>query len=98
MGKKYEYDEDVRTGRISSRNLEKREIVPIDIKTIFTLNTSNLQSREIQNRQRRIEDSERKARREEERRIMAENGVVDNLATHGQKKKKKEDPPKVALT
>ncbi len=45
VGKIYEYDEEVRTGRTSSRNFEKREIIPIDIKTIFTLNINNLQSR-----------------------------------------------------
>lgn len=57
VGKIYEYDEEVRTGRTSSRNFEKREIIPIDIKTIFTLNINNLQSREMQNRQRRVEDA-----------------------------------------
>lgn len=45
VGKIYEYDEEVRAGRTSSRNFEKREIIPIDIKTIFTLNINNLQSR-----------------------------------------------------
>ncbi len=57
VGKIYEYDEEVRAGRTSSRNFEKREIIPIDIKTIFTLNINNLQSREMENRQRRVEDA-----------------------------------------
>ena len=53
VGKRYNYSEDVRLGRVNLKTLQKREIFNIDIKTVFTISSSNLQSRELINIQRR---------------------------------------------
>jgi hypothetical protein len=95
VGKRFEYNEDIRLGRMSVKTFEKREICAIDIKTVFSLNSATLQSKELANQQRRWEETAARKRREEELRVMAENGNVDNII-HAHPKKKK--APVIVLT
>lgn len=55
VGKRFEFTEDISMGRVNVKNFQKRDIHPIDIKTVFAINTSNLQVKEVANYQRRME-------------------------------------------
>jgi hypothetical protein len=79
VGRRYDYSEDVRMGRVNLKNLEKREIHAIEFKTIFSLNANNLQAKELDNHQRRLAEASAKLRREEEKRAMAESGNIDSI-------------------
>lgn len=97
VGPRYDYSEEVRLGRFNLKASERREIYNIDFKTVFNINTSNLQTKEQANYQRRIEESIAKQKKEEERRAMAENSNIDNIQS-SQQKKKKNQAPVVVLT
>lgn len=96
VGRRYDYSEDIRMGRVNVKNLEKRDIHPIEFKTIFSLNANSLQTKEQANQQRRLEEASARQRREEERRAMTENGNINNINV--QQKKKKVQAPVVVLT
>lgn len=83
-------------GRVNIKNLQKRDIYPIDFKVIFSLNANNLQSKELANHKRRVEEASARQRKEAERLAMAESSNLGNLPTSVKKGKVK--APVVVLT
>ena len=53
VGPFYEYNEDIKDGKINARNLTNREIFKIDIKSVFSINSYNLSVRESEYQKRK---------------------------------------------
>ena len=64
VGPFYEYNEDVKNGRVNARTLQSRDISKIDIKEVFSINVYNLNVRESANQKRRAIELEQRKRRE----------------------------------
>lgn len=97
VGRRFEYTEEISKGKVNVKNFQKRDIHPIDIKTVFVINTNSLQVKEIANYQRRMEEAAARKRREEELKNLAENGNLDNISS-SQSRKKKAVAPAVQLS
>lgn len=103
-GEYYDYNADIKEGRLSLKSNEKRQIYKIEFKNVFSVNPSTLHSKEVDNRERRLQSFIQKKSRMEQIEEVIQNGgkVADNfhdkIPIKRQTQQKPEKAPKIQLT